>query len=310
MKKLILFLLIALSSLLMANDILMKTLPNGMEVAVKENDSNESVGFYAFVKTGSVNEGDYLGAGISHYLEHVVSSGTTKMRTEAEYQQIGKDIGAIVNAYTTYGITAFHVITDNSYSDLALEILSEQLQYCAIDSFEVEREKNVILKEIVMRSTPTPSKIYQRWQELVFPNSNRKYPVIGYTNLFKTITRDEYGNTTNKASYFWNEESAEWINRDTTTISYYDKDLFMISPNSSTINQISTFNPTTVQNNEVQDKVRTLLVEYFNDNRTILNHQLYYRNLIPDTLNNEQFKAEISSRLELIVFELEKNCFQ
>lgn len=191
MKKLILFLLIALSSLLMANDILMKTLPNGMEVAVKENDSNESVGFYAFVKTGSVNEGDYLGAGISHYLEHVVSSGTTKMRTEAEYQQIGKDIGAIVNAYTTYGITAFHVITDNSYSDLALEILSEQLQYCAIDSFEVEREKNVILKEIVMRSTPTPSKIHQRWQELVFPNSNRKYPVIGYTNLFKTITRDE-----------------------------------------------------------------------------------------------------------------------
>lgn len=93
------------------------------------------------------------------------------------------------------------------------------------------------------------------------------------------------------------------------SISYYDKDLFMISPNSSTINQISTFNPTTVQNNEVQEKVRTLLVEYFNDNRTILNHQLYYRNLIPDTLNNEQFKAEINSRLELIVFELEKNCF-
>jgi zinc protease len=184
-------LIIALSSLLMANDIVWKTLPNGMEVAVKENDSNESVGFFAFVKTGSVNEGDYLGAGISHYLEHVVSSGTTKMRTEAEYQQIARDIGAIVNAYTTYGLTAFHVITENSSSDLALEILSEQLQYCAIDSFEVAREKSVILKEIVMRSTPAPAKVRQRWQELVFPNSNRKYPVIGYTNLFKTITRDE-----------------------------------------------------------------------------------------------------------------------
>ncbi|MFO7897141.1 MAG: insulinase family protein [Candidatus Cloacimonadales bacterium] len=192
MKKIIAILLIVSFSLvLLADDIIWKTLPNGMEVAVKENRSNQAVALYAFVKTGSVNEGDYLGAGISHYLEHVVSGGTTKMRTEDEYQQIGRDMGAIVNAYTTYGVTAFHLITDKQYSDLALEVLSEQVQHSVIDSFEVAREKEVILKEIVMRSTPARSQVRQRWQELVFPNSNRKYPVIGYTNLFRTITRDQ-----------------------------------------------------------------------------------------------------------------------
>jgi zinc protease len=192
MKKIVAIVLIAsFSFCLLADDILWKTLPNGMEVAVKENRSNQAVALYAFVKTGSVNEGDYLGAGISHFLEHVVSGGTTKMRTEDQYQQIGRDMGAIVNAYTTYGVTAFHLITDKQYSDLALEVLSEQIQHSTIDSFEVAREKEVILKEIVMRSTPAPSKVRQRWQELVFPNSNRKYPVIGYTNLFRTITRDQ-----------------------------------------------------------------------------------------------------------------------
>ncbi|MCK4957641.1 MAG: insulinase family protein, partial [Candidatus Cloacimonetes bacterium] len=192
MKKIGLVIVLMLSVLILgANNIICKTLLNGMEVVVKEDTSNESVGLFCFVKTGSVNEADYLGAGISHYLEHIVSSGTTSLHTEKEYKQIGKKMGAIVNAYTSYGVTAFHLITDKSYSDMALEILAEQMQFCVCDSSEVAREKEVILKEIVMRSTPVNSKIRQKWRELIFPNSNRKYPVIGYTNLFKTITRDE-----------------------------------------------------------------------------------------------------------------------
>ena len=192
MKKIFIIIVLCLLYLTaFSNDILFKTLPNGMEVAVKENTNNTSVGFYCVVKTGSVNEGKYLGAGISHYLEHVVSSGTTKFRTEEEYEKLGKEMGALVNAYTSYEVTAIHIIVDKQYQDEALKILSEQMQFCAFDSTEVAREKEVILKEIVMRSTPPRSRVYQRQRELVFPNSNKKYPIIGYTELFKTITRAE-----------------------------------------------------------------------------------------------------------------------
>ena len=191
--KRIIFLAICLLALnlLSANEMIHKTLPNGMEIVVKENHNNTSVGFYCFVKTGSVNEGKYLGAGISHYLEHVVSSGTTTIRTEAEYEEEGKKIGAIVNAYTTNIATAFYIITDKEYQDESLAMLSEQMQFCICDSFEVDREKQVILKEIVLRSTPARSKMYQRCNELIYPNSNNKYPVIGYTELFRTITREQ-----------------------------------------------------------------------------------------------------------------------
>jgi len=192
MKK-IMFLVICIFVLnfLSANEMIHKTLTNGMEIVVKENHNNTSVGFYCFVKTGSVNEGKYLGAGISHYLEHIVSSGTTTIRTEAEYEEEGKKIGAIVNAYTTNIATAFHIITDKEYQDESLAMLSEQMQFCICDSFEVDREKQVILKEIVLRSTPARSKMYQRCNELIYPNSNNKYPVIGYTELFRTITREQ-----------------------------------------------------------------------------------------------------------------------
>jgi zinc protease len=190
-KILILLIIIIVFSTLSANELLQTTLTNGMQIVVKENRLNESVGFYCFVKTGSVNEGKYLGAGISHYLEHIVSSGTTEFHTEDEYNKMGKEMGALVNAYTSSAVTAFYITVDKPFKDMALRNLSEQMQSCICDSFEVAREREVILKEIVMRSTPPHSKVYQRHNELVYPNSNKHYPVIGYTELYKTISRDE-----------------------------------------------------------------------------------------------------------------------
>ena len=189
--RLIILIMVITITALSANELLQTTLDNGMQIVVKENRLNESIGFYCFIKTGSVNEGQYLGAGISHFLEHIVSSGTTEFHTEDEYNEMGKEMGAIVNAYTTQAATAFYITVDKAYKDLALKNLSQQLQYCLCDSFEVAREREVILKEIVMRSTPPHSKVYQRHNELVYPNSNKRYPVIGYTELYKTISRDE-----------------------------------------------------------------------------------------------------------------------
>ncbi|MDD3052286.1 MAG: insulinase family protein, partial [Candidatus Cloacimonetes bacterium] len=192
MRKTFFVLLVTLFLInLSAAELLQKTLPNGMEIVVKENFSNNSVGFYCFVKTGSISEDEHLGKGISHYLEHLVSGGTTSKRTEKEYSEISKNIGAISNAYTSKMVTAYHLIVDNTYQDQALEMLSEHIQFCVLDEYEVEREKQVILKEIVMSMTPPYSKVSQRNGEVVYPNSNMKYPIIGYTELFKTITRED-----------------------------------------------------------------------------------------------------------------------
>ncbi|MCF7859494.1 MAG: insulinase family protein [Candidatus Cloacimonetes bacterium] len=192
MKKIFVLLILCSAIMVFAeNNLLQTTLKNGMQIVVKENVLNESVGFYCFVKTGSVSEGKYLGGGISHFLEHIVSSGTTSYHTEEEYNQMGKEMGALVNAYTTQTATVFYITVDKAYKDLALQNLSQQMQFNICAEKEVNREREVILKEIVLRSTPPSSRIYQRYQELVYPNSNKRYPVIGYTDIYKTITREQ-----------------------------------------------------------------------------------------------------------------------
>jgi len=91
------------------------------------------------------------------------------------------------------------------------------------------------------------------------------------------------------------------------TVSYNWNDLFVIAKNSTILDQV-TINPKKVLKDEVQEKVRSLIVDYLNTNRKILNNQLHYRNLIPDSLNNEQFKIEIHSRLDLSIVKLEQDC--
>ena len=50
------------------HDILIETLPNGLQVAVKEYHNAPVVSLKFYVKVGAVYEEEYLGCGMSHYL--------------------------------------------------------------------------------------------------------------------------------------------------------------------------------------------------------------------------------------------------
>jgi zinc protease len=187
----LILLFLVLASFLSAADYLQKTLPNGLKVVVKENRENNSVAFYCLINSGGENEGPYLGCGLSHYLEHVVSGGSTALHSESDYKEMEKRIGAIVNAYTTAEETAFYVQADKQFKDEALTMLAEHVMLCSFDSTEVAREKEVILKEIVMRATPPMSQASQRFMELAYPDSPKGLPVIGYTDRFRSVTREQ-----------------------------------------------------------------------------------------------------------------------
>jgi len=192
MKRFTLILLIALIvTMASAQEMVRKMLPNGMEVIVKQNDTNSSAGVYCFVKTGSNFEEEFMGCGLSHYLEHLVSSGTNKFHTEDEYQDLYKKYGLMSNAYTSYFVTAYHLTGEATYVDSMITYISEMVSSCGLNQFEIDREKEVILKEIVMRSSPIRAKINQRGNEIFYSNSPMKNPVIGYVSLFKDVTRDD-----------------------------------------------------------------------------------------------------------------------
>src|SRR4051812_44473946 len=65
------------------SDEIVSILKNGMTVIVKRVPS-PVVSVRAYVQTGGVYEGKWLGGGLSHLLEHLVAGGSTKGRTETE----------------------------------------------------------------------------------------------------------------------------------------------------------------------------------------------------------------------------------
>ena len=61
-----------------------------------------------WVKTGSIHEGAQLGAGLSHFLEHMLFKGTTR-RAGREISQTIQAHGGHINAYTTFDRTVYYV---------------------------------------------------------------------------------------------------------------------------------------------------------------------------------------------------------
>ena len=169
----------------------LRTLENGLRVVVKENHVAPVVHVYLVVKTGSMHEEEYLGYGMSHIIEHVMSGGTTIHRTEEETKKLLQSIGAASNAYTTSYCTAYHMTTTARYLDQALDVISDYMGYCTFDKKELEREFGVILKEIA-KDEEEPNRImWKLFLDTAYDVHPIRYPTIGYREKFLRLNRED-----------------------------------------------------------------------------------------------------------------------
>lgn len=178
-------------SLLKHPPIYQKTLDNGLEVLFWENHSAPLVAVYIMIKTGSAWEGEFLGTGISHYLEHLVSSGTTKYHTEKYYQEMFKKYGISSNAYTSTDVTVYHQVGPSEHFDVIAGMIYEFVSACAFTQTEVDREKNVILQEIAMNKEEPSDVFWDFMRENYYLVSPYRVPIIGYREQFSKLTRDD-----------------------------------------------------------------------------------------------------------------------
>src|SRR5437762_1557060 len=82
------------------SDEIVSVLKNGATVIVKRV-SSPVMAVRGYVYTGGVYEGQWLGGGLSHLLEHLVAGGSTIKRSEAQNRDLLQKIGNNSNAYTT-----------------------------------------------------------------------------------------------------------------------------------------------------------------------------------------------------------------
>lgn len=165
-------------------------LPNGLTLIIKPDNSAALASVQVWVKSGSIHEGANLGSGLSHFLEHMVFKGTSR-RTGREISATVQTHGGYINAYTTFDRTVYHVDLPSEHLEVAVDLLADLVFHPILPENEVEREKQVILREIDMGRDDPDQRLGEALFETAFHQHPYRLPIIGHRNVFATASRED-----------------------------------------------------------------------------------------------------------------------
>ncbi|MGM0606806.1 MAG: M16 family metallopeptidase [Candidatus Muiribacteriota bacterium] len=166
-------------------------LENGLTVVLKETHIVPMVSMQAWVRAGSIHEGDLFGTGIAHYFEHMLFKGTKRRGPGEIPQEIHRAGGSDFNAYTTFDRTVYHFTILNEYTDTGLDVLADMFRNSVFDEEEANKESKVILKEINQSVDEPDSNLYWRLMKTAYQKHPFRNPILGYEELFKTLERED-----------------------------------------------------------------------------------------------------------------------
>ena len=163
-------------------------LPNGLTLLVKSDRSAALASVQVWVRTGSIHEGAQLGAGLSHYLEHMLFKGTQR-RSGREISATVQANGGYINAYTTFDRTVYYVDLPSEHLEVAVDVLADAVLHSTLPEDEAEREKEVILREIAMTRDDPDSRLWEALFATAFREHPYRQPIIGHRDVFAASDR-------------------------------------------------------------------------------------------------------------------------
>lgn len=170
--------------------VLRSVLPNGLTLILKPDRSAALASVQVWVKTGSIHEGEQLGAGLSHYLEHMLFKGTGR-RAGREISATVQAHGGYINAYTTFDRTVYYIDLPSEHTAVAVDLLADAVLHSTLPADECAKEKDVILREIAMTKDEPDNRLWETLFAAAFREHPYRQPIIGHRDVFSALTRDE-----------------------------------------------------------------------------------------------------------------------
>jgi zinc protease len=167
-----------------------RILPNGLTIIVQEDRSAPVASVQAWCGTGSIDENEHLGAGLSHILEHMLFKGTKTNPANAIAQKI-QDVGGYINAYTSFDRTVFWIDVPKDGTVVALDVLSDAMMNSTLPETEYAKEQEVIRREFAMGMDDPDRMAGQLLFATAFQRHPYRLPVIGQLDIFNQLTRDD-----------------------------------------------------------------------------------------------------------------------
>ncbi|MBN1897682.1 MAG: insulinase family protein [Spirochaetes bacterium] len=186
----IISLLLTVSFLMAVENVTEYKLPNNLTVILKPMKKVPLVTFQIWIKAGSIWEYKWGGAGISHFLEHMLFTSTKSSSTHQIAKRV-KQLGCDMNGYTSFERTVYHFTLPSENVSKIIPIAKEMIFMPAFLEQQFKKERSVILKEINMNDDD-PTRFFSRLLfQSTYENAFYRFPILGYEEVFKKITRKD-----------------------------------------------------------------------------------------------------------------------
>ncbi len=162
------------------------TLPNGLEIILREDHDHPLVSVQIWVRAGSIHEEGWTGAGLAHCVEHMLFKGTAKRSAEDITRAI-QEHGGQVNAYTSFNRTVYWIDGLAAHAADYLEVLADMVRHARLDPEEFAREQDVIRREMAMDDDDPDSALHHLMQGTAFRRHPLRQPVIGHRQVFDQV---------------------------------------------------------------------------------------------------------------------------
>jgi len=164
------------------------SLPNGLplhRVDLATRSVTALVAFNAGARTERPEEN-----GMAHFLEHLVFKGGVKYDDYRKVNQTAETMGAVLNAYTSHDLVAFHITCRAEAIGEALDLLTDFVGRPKVDAEELDRERGVVIQEIA-RAHDQPSVLAEHLiDRAAFGDHPLGRPVLGPEEHLRTFSRD------------------------------------------------------------------------------------------------------------------------
>lgn len=163
-------------------------LDNGLTVIVSENHNLPLVHVECSVHTGSTYEGKWLGAGLSHLLEHLVAEGAEAGGAEKHGSSAIDKIGGESNAFTNLDETSYFISAAASKTVDCIDLVAKWMTHPNITQADFEREHGVVQRELEMGEDSPERQLWEAHSRNIFGDHPAAVPIIGYKPPLAALT--------------------------------------------------------------------------------------------------------------------------
>uniref|UniRef100_F7IEL0 Cytochrome b-c1 complex subunit 1, mitochondrial n=1 Tax=Callithrix jacchus TaxID=9483 RepID=F7IEL0_CALJA len=161
-------------------------LDNGLRVA-SEQSSQPTCTVGVWIDVGSRFETE-KNNGAGYFVEHLAFKGT-KNRPGSTLEKEVESIGAHLNAYSTREHTAYYIKALSKDLPKVVEILGDIVQNCSLEDSQIEKERDVILREMQENDASMRDVVFDYLHATAFQGTSLAQAVEGTSENVRKLSR-------------------------------------------------------------------------------------------------------------------------